>query len=83
MVSERASLNEARPEYVNCDTLNAAADAFVLAMGTVNAKYLARNLRLTKEDSDALRALNGALIRDFNVTRQEEIRKANAERHRV
>jgi hypothetical protein len=64
-----------RSLFVNGHTLNDAANAFVAAIGSGNAEYLRSNLRLTLVQSDALRALNAALTRDFNIVRQDEIRR--------
>ena len=63
-----------RPEFVSKPDLNDAADAFVAAIGWRNAQRLAENLRLTVRQCDALRALDNALVRDFNSVRQEQIR---------
>ena len=69
---------DGRPEFVSQDVLNdEAADVFVRAMGWANADYLTANLRLTVRQSDALRAIDYALVRNFNIVRQEQIREAN------
>jgi hypothetical protein len=77
----RPSLLDARPVFVDKTDLDAAAEAFVQAMGRGNAEYLSANLRLTVRQSDALRALDKALVQDFNITRQEQIRQEQ-EAHR-
>ena len=64
-----------RPATVDGKTLVEAAEAFVAAIGWRNAEYLRENLRLTARQSDALRALDSAFVHDFNVRRQEEIRR--------
>lgn len=72
VMSERSS---DRPEYVSESEIEAAAEAFVAAIGWRNAERLRRNLALTVQESDALKALNAALNADFNVVRQEQIRR--------
>lgn len=69
-----------RPEFVSEQELRDAAEAFIAAIGWRNAQYLSTNLRFTTRDSDALRALDYALVRTFNVVRQEQIREENASR---
>ncbi len=63
-----------RPEFVLQSDLEDSAVAFVRAMGWRNAAMLADNLRLTIRQCDALRALDSALVADFNAVRQEQIR---------
>jgi hypothetical protein len=67
------SANE-RPEFANRSDIEEAADVFVASLGWRNASYLAKNLIFLVPASDAIKALNGALTRDFNIYRQEKIR---------
>ena len=69
---------QARPDFTSKEELEAAAHVFVSALGKVNADYLRANLRLTIRQCDALRALDAALVQDFNITRQEQIRAGQA-----
>ena len=64
-----------RDEFASEATLTEAADAFVAAIGWRNAEHLSKNLRYVVRGSDALKALDGALVRDFNIVRQEQIRR--------
>lgn len=77
--SSAATVDE-RPEYVSQAELDNAADTFVKAMGWRNQENLSKNLNLVVPDSDALKALKRALVRNFNIYRQEQIRRENEAR---
>ncbi len=64
-----------RPDYVSEVDIARAAEKFVSSIGWRNAERLAMNLRNVVKGSDALKALDRALVLDFNVVRQEQIRE--------
>ncbi len=63
-----------RPDFVSDEEIALAADKFVSSIGWRNAERLAMNLRNVVKGCDALKALDRALVEDFNVVRQEQIR---------
>lgn len=64
-----------RPEFASEAQLDEAADAFVTAMGWRNQERLAENLRNVMRSCDAMKALDRALVRHFNIYRQDQIRQ--------
>lgn len=71
------SIYDGRPEFVSQDTLDEAADAFIRSIGWGNQERFSRNLTNVVQASDVMRALNRALVGNFNSWRQDQIRQEN------
>lgn len=82
-VSPHTSLIAGRAEYVSQGELDAAADAFVRSMGWRNQERLTENLRHVTTSCDVMKALRSALVTNFNIYRQDQIRQENEVRRHV